>query len=40
MNIRLTDAQIEHVLESLPKDKLINFLAEDVEKSSLLVKHN
>ena len=33
MNIRLTDAQIEQVLEGLPKDKLIDFLAEDVEKS-------
>jgi hypothetical protein len=33
MTIRLTDAQIEQVLRCLPKDKFIDFLAEDVETS-------
>ena len=33
MNIRLTDAQIEHIVRNLSKDQFVWFLGEDVEKS-------
>ena len=33
MNIRLTDAQIEHIVRNLSKDQFVGFLGKDVEKS-------
>lgn len=33
MTIKLTEGQIQHVLEHVSPDQLIDFLADDVEKS-------